>query len=61
MEFAVVRTWPSCSSGMPSMRISMSASESIATPTRPTSPAALGSSESKPICVGRSSATENPV
>ena len=39
----------------------MSASESIATPTRPTSPAARGSSESKPIWVGRSSATENPV
>jgi hypothetical protein len=39
----------------------MSASESIATPTRPTSPAALVSSESKPIWVGRSSATEKPV
>ena len=39
----------------------MSASESIATPTRPTSPAARGSSESMPIWVGRSSATENPV
>jgi hypothetical protein len=34
------------SSGMPSKRISMSASESIATPVRPTSPAARGSSES---------------
>ena len=39
----------------------MSARESIATPTRPTSPGARGSSESIPICVGRSSATEKPV
>ena len=34
----------------------MSASESIATPTWPTSPAARSSSESRPICVGRSKA-----
>jgi hypothetical protein len=34
------------SSGMPSSRASMSASESIATPTRPTSAAAFGWSES---------------
>jgi hypothetical protein len=33
-------------SGMPSSRISMSASESIATPVRPTSPSERGSSES---------------
>jgi hypothetical protein len=33
-------------SGMPARRISMSASESIATPVRPTSPSARGSSES---------------
>src|SRR5947207_1243383 len=39
----------------------MSANVSIATPTLPTSPAARGSSESIPICVGRSSATEKPV
>ena len=49
------------SSGMPSNNASMSSSESIATPTLPTSPAASGSSESKPICVGRSKATDNPV
>ena len=39
----------------------MSARLSMATPTRPTSPAARGSSLSMPICVGRSMATENPV
>ena len=33
-------------SGMPPRRIVMSASESIATPVRPTSPSARGSSES---------------
>ena len=37
-----------------------SASEQIATPTRPTSPAASASSESRPICVGKSNATDNP-
>ncbi len=31
---------------MPSSRISMSSIESIGTPTRPTSPSAIGSSES---------------
>src|SRR5690348_17628882 len=35
-------------------------SESIATPTLPTSPRASGESESMPICVGRSNATERP-
>ena len=49
------------SSGMPSVSVSMSSSEEMATPTFPTSPSARGSSESKPICVGRSKATERPV
>ena len=48
------------SSGMPSNTVSMSASESIATPTWPTSPSARSSSESRPICVGRSNAVESP-
>ena len=39
----------------------MSSIESMATPTRPTSPRARGLSESWPICVGRSKATESPV
>jgi len=39
----------------------MSSTESIATPVRPTSPTATGSSESYPSCVGRSNATERPV
>jgi hypothetical protein len=34
------------SSGMPSNNVAMSSSESMATPTRPTSPAASGWSES---------------
>ena len=49
------------SSGMPSKSVSMSAIESIATPTLPTSPRASGASESYPSCVGRSKATESPV
>src|SRR4051812_805166 len=49
------------SSGRPDSRISMSSSESIATPTLPTSPAARGWSESYPICVGRSKAHDRPV
>ena len=49
------------SSGIPSNRLRTSSIESIATPTFPTSPAAMGSSESYPICVGRSKATESPV
>ena len=49
------------SSGIPSSRVSMSASESIATPARPTSPAAKAWSESRPIWVGRSKATDSPV
>ena len=39
----------------------MSASESMATPTLPTSPRAIGSSLSYPIWVGRSKAVDNPV
>ena len=39
----------------------MSSTESIATPVRPTSPRASGSSESRPSCVGRSKAVESPV
>jgi hypothetical protein len=49
------------SSGIWSKRVRMSAIESIATPTLPTSPAAIASSESSPIWVGRSKATESPV
>ena len=48
------------SSGMPSKSAATSSSVSIATPTRPTSPSERGSSESSPICVGRSNATERP-
>ena len=47
--------------GMPLKRASMSSRESIATPTFPTSPAEIGLSESYPIWVGRSKATESPV
>jgi hypothetical protein len=49
------------SSGMPSSSVSMSSRLSMATPTRPTSPTACGSSESYPIWVGRSKATDRPV
>ena len=45
---------------MPSKSTSMSAAESIATPQWPTSPRARGSSESRPIRVGMSKATESP-
>ena len=47
--------------GIPPSSTSISASESIATPVRPTSPSARGSSESSPSCVGRSNATDKPV
>ncbi len=47
-------------SGMPENSTSMSAAESIATPQWPTSPRACGSSESRPIRVGMSNATERP-
>ena len=48
-------------SGMPSSSSRMSSMESMATPTLPTSPLACGASESKPIWVGRSKATDRPV
>ncbi len=53
-----VVTW---SSGMPRKRSARSSTVSIATPTRPTSPSAIGWSESYPIWVGRSNAVDNPL
>ena len=47
-------------SGMPSNSVSKSSSESVATPHRPTSPSLRGSSESRPIRVGMSKATDRP-
>ena len=47
-------------SGMPSNSVSKSSRESVATPQRPTSPSLRGSSESKPIRVGMSNATDSP-
>ena len=38
----------------------MSSTESIATPALPTSPVTLGWSESYPLCVAKSNATERP-
>ncbi len=52
-----VVTW---SSGMPAKSASMSAAESTATPQWPTSPSDSGSSESRPMRVGMSKATESP-
>ena len=49
------------SNGIPSKRRRMSSRVSMATPTLPTSPAASGWSESRPIWVGRSKATLSPV
>jgi len=46
---------------IPSKRSSMSARVSTATPALPTSPSASGSSESRPMRVGRSNAVESPV
>ena len=46
---------------MPSKRISMSACVSTATPARPTSPLASGSSESRPSSVGMSNAVDRPL
>jgi hypothetical protein len=51
-------TW---SSGIPSKSVSMSSSELMATPHFPTSPSERGWSESYPISVGKSKATESPV
>ena len=45
---------------MPAKRSSMSARVSTATPHLPTSPSASGSSESRPISVGRSKAVDRP-
>ena len=53
-----VDTW---SSGIPSNAVRMSSIVSIATPVRPTSPRQRGLSESRPSCVGRSNAIDNPV
>src|SRR5437899_2401605 len=53
-----VDTW---SSGILSNSTRMSSIESIATPTLPTSPCAIGASESYPIWVGRSNATDSPI
>ncbi len=50
-----------CPRSIPCNSRSMSSRESIATPQRPTSPWPSGSSESLPIKVGRSKATERPV
>ncbi len=49
------------SSGMPSKSVSMSARLEIATPHFPTSPSERRSSESYPMRVGKSKATESPV
>jgi hypothetical protein len=51
-------TW---SRGIPSKSVSMSASEEMATPHTPTSPRERGWSESYPMRVGKSKATESPV
>jgi hypothetical protein len=48
------------SSGIPSNRISMSRTVSIATPALPTSPCTRGWSESYPRWVARSNATDSP-
>lgn len=49
------------SSGIPPNSTRMSSMESMATPTLPTSPLAIGASESWPIWVGRSKATDRPM
>jgi hypothetical protein len=49
------------SRGSPSSNVSMSSRVEMATPVRPTSPSASGWSESRPIWVGKSKATERPV
>ncbi len=46
LAFAVVRIWRTFSKGIPLKSASMSARESMATPTFPTSPSDIGSSES---------------
>ena len=49
------------SRGSPPSRMRMSSSESMATPTLPTSPSDRAWSESYPIWVGRSKAHDSPV
>ena len=56
----IVMLAETCSIGSPSTRVSIFSSVLIATPTFPTSPWALGLSESSPSCVGRSKATLRP-
>jgi hypothetical protein len=46
---------------IPSNSVSMSSSESIATPSRPTSPSLRAWSESWPINEGMSNAVDSPV
>jgi len=57
----MVRLVPMRARSMPAKAISKSRRLSTAMPTRPTSPSASGSSESRPIWVGRSKATFKPV
>jgi hypothetical protein len=47
--------------GMPFVRISISESVQIGTPTLPISPSAIEWSESYPVWVGRSKATDSPM
>jgi hypothetical protein len=47
--------------GRSASRMRMSSRLEMATPVRPTSPRAMGWSESRPIWVGRSKATDRPV
>ena len=49
------------STGIPANSVSMSATVSIAEPSRPTSPSDRGWSESWPISEGMSNAVERPV
>ena len=49
------------SRSIPSNKVSMSTRESTATPHLPTSPSDMGWSESMPMSVGKSKATESPV
>ena len=49
------------SNGISLNKISISAKELIGTPARPTSPTARGWSESYPVWVGKSKATESPL
>ena len=46
---------------IPLNSVSMSSTESTATPQRPTSPSACGESESWPMRVGMSNATDSPI